>query len=72
MKIILEENEYTIQMLINKLNKFYGAKRDGKKFDHHDINVYMRRGKLPEIYGGNPIKWMREHGLTAITVLPKE
>jgi len=72
MQIIFGPDEYTIQQVIKKLNKFYGGKANGKPFDNHDISVYLRRGKLPNIYGGNELKWMRLHGLTAVTVLPQQ
>lgn len=63
--MILEANEYTIQSLIDKLNKEY-KKKSGKKFNHSDISQYCIRGYLPYKYGGQFIEETEQYGIKII------
>lgn len=63
----LAENEYTIQGLIDRLNKKF-KKASGKKFNHSDISQYCIRGYLPYKYGGELISMDEEHGVKIITL----
>ena len=67
----LEENEYTIQSLIDKLNKKYKKKfkkGPGKEFNHSDICQYCLRGYIPYKYGGEIIETSIQHGIKIITL----
>lgn len=63
----LESNEYTIQSLMDKLNKEF-KKASGKPFNHSDISQYCIRGYIPYKYGGQIIEINEEHGVKIITL----
>lgn len=63
----LEQNEYTIQSLIEYLNKNY-KKKSGKKFNISDVSQYFIRGYLPYRYGGQLITIKKENGVKIITL----
>jgi len=65
--MILEENEYTIQALIDRLNKRF-SKASNKKFNHSDISQYCIRGYIPYKYGGEIISISEQHGIKIITL----
>lgn len=57
---INKKTDFTFTALCNFLNEKYGSKivggeKNGKKFNHQDIQQYVMRGKLPDKYGGYTI-----------------
>ena len=67
----LEPNEYTIQSLIEYLNKKY-KKKSGKKFNISDVSQYLIRGYLPYRYGGQLITTKKESGVKIIILHENE
>jgi hypothetical protein len=55
MKILFEENEFTSNELLNYLKAAYRLKINGSAFSHHNINNWIRNGKIPEAYGNHKI-----------------
>lgn len=50
-----EPNEFTTWDLLEYMDRAYGAQVSGQPFTIHNVNVWIRLGKLPEAYGGNRI-----------------
>ncbi len=63
----LEDNEYTIQSLMKRLNNKF-KKASGEPFNHSDISQYCIRGYIPYKYGGEIIEINEEHGIKIITL----
>ena len=53
---LTEGKDFTMTALMDHLNKTYGKKRSGEPFNIRDVQQYIIKGKLPEIYGGEKIK----------------
>ena len=64
----LGKNEYTIQSLLEYLQKKYKEKITGKEFNHSDVAQYCLRGNLPYRYGGNKLLIKKESGIKIITL----
>jgi len=52
----------TLTAMTNWLNEVFKEKSSGQKFQHYDVQGYIRRGKLPDYLGGNEIE--RNEGIT--------
>lgn len=65
---LVEGRDFTTTGFVNFLNEKHGGKKTGKKFTIGDLQQYIRRGRLPEEYGGHPIVTI-ESELIGIKVL---
>lgn len=48
--------QYTLTGLKDYLQKNFGDKNSGKPFNDQDVAGYVKRGKLPDHFGGDKIK----------------
>jgi hypothetical protein len=64
----LQDNQHSIKSLKDMLNKKYGSKVSGEKFNDSDIAQYCLRGALPYRYGGNELKVESVKGFKIITI----
>jgi hypothetical protein len=55
MDIKFEQNEFTTSDLLEYLRRGYGSQISGERFSIHNINVWVRMGKIADAYGGNKI-----------------
>jgi hypothetical protein len=55
MRFEFEPNELTTWDLLEYMERAYGAQVSGQPFTIHNVNVWIRIGKLPDAYGGNKI-----------------
>jgi hypothetical protein len=55
MDIKFEQNEFTTSDLLEYLRRGYGSQISGAGFSIHNINVWVRIGKIADAYGGNKI-----------------
>lgn len=63
--MILEEGEHTMQTLLEYLNNKYTS----KGFQKIDIYKYIKRGWIPNKYGGEQIIKTKQYGITIIKLI---
>lgn len=71
---IIPGTDYTLQALVDMLNNEYTQKKSGVQFTKSDVYQYIKRGKLPDSYGGNKLKVIKNKsvGIKIIRIVKKK
>ena len=54
-KLLLENNEYTVESLVEKMSEDHGSKSGGQIFSAGDIHDWATKKRIPKRYGGQYI-----------------
>ena len=67
-KLVLQENEFTVETLVKRMQKKYGQKNNGALFTKADIHDWANKQKLPKQYGGEYIRVSKLGPLKVLTL----
>ena len=67
-KLVLQENEFTVETLVKRMQKKYGQKNNGALFTKADIHDWANKQKLPKQYGGEYIRVSKLGPLKILTL----
>lgn len=70
-KLLLKENEYTVETLLHKIRGEHGVKNNQSVFSKADIHDWANKQRIPKQYGGEYIK-ISKLGPLKILTLSKE
>lgn len=65
----LSDNEFTIDLIIDFLNKYFGSASRGQPFSRPLIEVYIANGQIPIKYGGFRLYCKRYDELDGLRIL---
>lgn len=51
-KLVLDENEYTVEGLLRRMKLIYHSKSNGVPFSQSDIHDWATKRRIPKLYGG--------------------
>lgn len=55
-KLILQDNEFTVEALVSRMKKNFGTKNNGAMFSKADIHDWANKQRIPKQYGGEYLK----------------
>ncbi len=64
------KTDFTRASFVRELNRVFGKKSSGTKFNMQDVQQYVTNAKLPDRYGGHIIKRIdvKRNGITLIRI----
>lgn len=69
--ILKKDTEFTVETLVERMEKNYGQKANGVAFSSADIHDWANKRRIPQQYGGEYIKISKLGPLKILTLSKK-
>lgn len=67
-KLILQQQEFTVEALVNRMKELFGTKNNGAMFSKADIHDWANKQRIPKQYGGEYLKVSKLGPLKILTL----